>query len=133
MLPAWDEPSCACTVISLPVIFVTVPSTCLSVPCPSVSKENAKNISKPEAILRIVIPPLAWIRPSPRSRRLIQEFVFLFFFLYIPQTARIMLLHVLQIRVRQRWQMANEQYQMPRVVIVRAARTPRRHPGEAHA
>jgi len=43
------------------VIFVTVPSTCLSVPCANVAKvtsENAKISINAELILRILISPL---------------------------------------------------------------------------
>src|SRR5271156_5945872 len=133
-----NEPSCACTVISLSVIFVTVPSTCLSVPCAnvaSVTSENAKISSNAELILRIFISPLVWmwIRPPMCIRRLVQELVLHLFFLHLHGAARIHTPHVLQILVSQFRQMPDEQHQMPRIVIICPARSPRRHSCKTHA
>ena len=74
-----------------------------------------------------------WIRPPKCSRRLAQKLVFHLFFFYLRRTARVVFLHVLQFIRSQTWQMADEQHQMPRIVIVRPSYAPSGHSREAHA
>jgi hypothetical protein len=74
-----------------------------------------------------------WIRPPMSIRRLVQELVFHLFFLHLRRTARIVRPHVLHIFVSHSRQMADEQHQMPGIVIARSACAPGGHSSETHA